>query len=816
MANEQKIIQDVQKAVDELSNSFKVLDDVIGKNMANQKKLIANLQEIKKNLGASKSLKEFVNLQKEMDKQQAELNKRQKEALDLAKKNEQRKQQVIKTQQAAIQAAKKEQIENEKLKQSKIRTEQAERRLNAQKEKAERQSREASRAYNVESKRLLELTKRAKDAAIQYGVNSKQARALIREQQELDRRIKKVDATLGQHQRNVGNYGSAWSKITGFLGGFGLALGGAQVAMKAFNGVVKNSQVAGDSWEITMRGMEGALNGFFRAVGSGQFDKVLQFMRDGRDAAREYAAAMDDLFEGGEGARIQIAELNKQIAEWETIRKNAVAAKEYQQVIDAAERIGEIEIQKLELIQEENRRRFEAESKNLQKITGLEEERFIAFLKSYREQEDLREEAIKAIEIEDKLKRGVWIWEEQKLKDELQRIKDNTEGLQAYIDIYRKYGVTTDDMVKRTVDAYVEMIDAQTRSIKQQQQNEAAMARAREMLAEESTDKQTEIEREFYFRKLDLIDNTKQALRDLADEEIQIALDKTDKLKEIDQSRFEAFKEAENRRKELLKENEEAMFELGVEFSNALFENKIQNYEDDLEENRQYYDNLLANEELSEEQRSLLEAQRLEKENEIRAKQREAEKQQFLFNQAVKAGEVLMEMSTGIATATAMAPATFGASLAWIPLIKTSAALQLATILAQSIPAFAKGTDYSPEGLAEVGEKGTELVIGPDKRAWLTDDKSQLTYLQKGSKVVPHEKLMQSISNYTNSQIVNNGDKITGQDALIGKLVSRMIDENGKANKSIIKELRRNRPIERRETTIDRMRTDTLKNRLRN
>jgi len=35
MANEQKIILDVQKAVDGLSNSFKVLDDVIDKNMAN-------------------------------------------------------------------------------------------------------------------------------------------------------------------------------------------------------------------------------------------------------------------------------------------------------------------------------------------------------------------------------------------------------------------------------------------------------------------------------------------------------------------------------------------------------------------------------------------------------------------------------------------------------------------------------------------------------------------------------------------------------------------------------------------------------------
>jgi hypothetical protein len=144
------------------------------------------------------------------------------------------------------------------------------------------------------------------------------------------------------------------------------------------------------------------------------------------------------------------------------------------------------------------------------------------------------------------------------------------------------------------------------------------------------------------------------------------------------------------------------------------------------------------------------------------------------------------------------------------------AALQTATVLAQSIPKFFKGTENSPEGPAIVGEKGTELVETPSGKSYLTDDKPQMTYLEKGSRVVPHEKLMESINNYSNAQIVNNGDAVTGQDALIGKMVSRLLEENKKGNKSLIKAIEKNKPVEKKDRTIDRMRTDELKHRLKN
>lgn len=74
-------------------------------------------------------------------------------------------------------------------------------------------------------------------------------------------------------------------------------------------------------------------------------------------------------------------------------------------------------------------------------------------------------------------------------------------------------------------------------------------------------------------------------------------------------------------------------------------------------------------------------------------------------------------------------------------------AAQLAIVASQPIPQFAKGTDHSPEGVAEVGEKGRELVQDGRTKKWsVTPDKSTFMYLPKGSKVLPNEQTEQILS----------------------------------------------------------------------
>jgi len=64
--------------------------------------------------------------------------------------------------------------------------------------------------YQKESARLNDLRNKFKDVALSQGENSKEAKRLQKEMSTLDVRLKKVDASAGQFQRNVGNYPSAF------------------------------------------------------------------------------------------------------------------------------------------------------------------------------------------------------------------------------------------------------------------------------------------------------------------------------------------------------------------------------------------------------------------------------------------------------------------------------------------------------------------------------------------------------------------------------------------------------------------------------
>ena len=312
-------------------------------------------------------------------------------------------------------------------------------------------------------------------------------------------KLKGFDKEIGRNQKNVGNYKSAFGKVGSILGSFGLALGGAQIAMNLFNGVVSSSQIAGDAWTKTMAGMKGALDGFFKAIGTGQFDKVLEFMRNGKKAAEEYSVAMDDLFEGGQGAKLQIAEINKKIVKLETDRKKALAAKDYDKVIASAKALGEAESEKLKIIQEENVRLFEAESNHLKGVTGLDKDRFISFLKNWRSEEGLRKKANEYLEQKAALEtrvnqqiysnRGVEFSGAKKDRDrailQLKTLEETTSStIKTQAKIITEYGATTDEIVQKTVDAYLKVQEAQISSIKQQQRNEVALVTAQRYKSE--------------------------------------------------------------------------------------------------------------------------------------------------------------------------------------------------------------------------------------------------------------------------------------------------------------------------------------------
>lgn len=1007
MANEQKIIQDVQKAVDGLASSFKALDDILSRNMSTQKELIANLDQIKKNLSGTQNIKEYVSLQKQMQTNQAALSKEQQAAIVLARQQEALRQQAIKTQQAAINAAKSEAIQDEKVRQAKIRTEAAEIRLNAQKQKAAQRSREASSAYNIESKRLLELTKRAKDAAVQYGINSKEARALRAEQQKLYKQIKQIDASLGQYSRNVGNYSSAFKGLRSILSAAGI-VGGVQLLVQGFRAAFTISKeyekqnavlasVLGKTLDQTTKLQEeskrlGATTAFSATqvvelqtelarlgkseneiidMTEGIIDATIALGSETGETAALVGATLNAFqLEASESSRVadiltlatqrsalSFEKLNTALPIVSGAAKAAGVSLEETvamlgQVADrgidastAATSLRNIfiSLSNSGMTLEEALSEINKSQDKLTKANELFGQRAAVTALALAETTDKTKDLTSALEsaggtakdVADtqlntldgqlKLLNSAWeglilninnsetalgkfsigfvkfltnaITQLANLDSQFELIFKKTENLsdqavryiiesgQALTNSGKEIGAVIDDLVekygklpdaakesltlssfiaqglrtegetiegaRRIADFYVNMLEE--RKTKQEDAlishnkiNEAVkeetiavtdLIEIQEELLKQAKEMPGTTEAEVTARNLRIkaIEREIQRLKSLGEIEQVDAVDISDitdtyqevydeievmdeeyleKYLENEAKRVEATKDAEERIKELREENQKALYDLTTEFTNAIFEYRIEKYDDEIEANQEYYDNLLANEQLSEEQRSLLEAQRDAKENELRKKQEEEERKQFLFQQALKVGEVFMEMSKGIATATAMAPATFGASLAWIPLIKTNAAIQIATILAQSIPQFAKGTDNAPEGLAIVGEKGTELVVTPDKRAWLTDDKPQLTYLEKGSQVIPNHELVQAINSQSDQMIVENKD-VHWSDDRLAKMMIQLIETQNRNSIDIVKAIKGNNKTKRDFREIDRMRTAALKDRLR-
>jgi hypothetical protein len=131
-------------------------------------------------------------------------------------------------------------------------------------------------------------------------------------------------------------------------------------------------------------------------------------------------------------------------------------------------------------------------------------------------------------------------------------------------------------------------------------------------------------------------------------------------------------------------------------------------------------------------------------EQEAANKQRQIQKQiaaekrkQAIFQKAADATSVIINTAKGIATAVAESPITFG--LPWSAFVAVTGGLQLARILATPIPQYWRGVEHSPEGIAEVAEKGPEAIISPSGKLDIAYQR-QYRYLKRGSTVINANK----------------------------------------------------------------------------
>ena len=194
-------------------------------------------------------------------------------------------------------------------------------------------------------------------------------------------------------------------------------------------------------------------------------------------------------------------------------------------------------------------------------------------------------------------------------------------------------------------------------------------------------------------------------------------------------------------------------FSLAGDVSNAFFQGKIDSYQEDIDANNEYYANLLDNENLSNEERDRLEADRRRKEAKLKKKQAKEKEKQFQINKLFRIGEIIAD--------TALSIVKIGAQLgvAALPFqIQAGAigAAQLAIVAAQPTPKFAEGGVMDHDGKMMINDhsSGRLELVERDGKLLMTDKKNAIVDGKKGD--IIHKDAEAYFNNQSDEDLIKN------------------------------------------------------------
>ena len=251
--------------------------------------------------------------------------------------------------------------------------------------------------------------------------------------------------------------------------------------------------------------------------------------------------------------------------------------------------------------------------------------------------------------------------------------------------------------------------------------------------------------------------------------------DLIDKKKELDAETLKLTKERIDEEIRLERLAEETKRNIKIEIGNEVFRFASAIFDRQLQKAEQNAASQLANDNLTAEQRKKIEKDLAEERTKIQRRAAVVNKAQSLFNIAIDTAAGIVKYGSNPITAP-LIPFIIGLGLA-----------QAAVVAATPIPQFAKGTDSAPGGGAIVGEKGSELMVGPDGSIGLTPDTATLIDIQKGTKIFPSD-ITQELLGYTN---ILNGLGGRKDERMIMAVMNEMIKSNDKVYNAI-----KNKPVQ--------------------
>ena len=300
-------------------------------------------------------------------------------------------------------------------------------------------------------------------------------------------------------------------------------------------------------------------------------------------------------------------------------------------------------------------------------------------------------------------------------------------------------------------------------------------------------------------QEIDLLDNSLYLFsgnerlemeKRIAQLRVQLSKETTDKINADAEKEFKERKKVEEAKKKLIQEVANAIGEIG----SSVFTRRIQDIETEMDANQEAYDKRI------EEIDALAEKDVITKE-EAEARKRVAEEQSSARNAELEKKKADLQTrqarfqktidTTQTIAATALAVTKALPNLVLAALVGAMGAAQLATIIAQPIPKYAKGTDYHPGGLAIVGDAGKHEAIVSGGKAYITPDVPTLMPIPKGAEVLPditsrefYDRFMDNSYWLTHNNAGEPVNIINNFDA------EGIIQANNKTNNDLKKEIR--------------------------
>lgn len=213
---------------------------------------------------------------------------------------------------------------------------------------------------------------------------------------------------------------------------------------------------------------------------------------------------------------------------------------------------------------------------------------------------------------------------------------------------------------------------------------------------------------------------------------------------------------------------------------NAFYSSKIAQYDADIQANEEYYQNLLDNENLTDEEKKRLEQDREGREKEIRERQRREQRKQAEINRAIAVAEIITNTAKAVVSALPNIPLSVA--------VGAIGAVQLGIALSTPIPQFAEGGVMGHDGLMMINDhkSGRLEVVERDGKLLMTDKKNAIVEGRRGD--IIHKDAQEYFSNLSDEELLKNINQHTmlatlqHQNYLISKFENKKVIDASKLN----------------------------------